>query len=74
MWLRQTSRCHLSLPTMSQPYRKCALALYINSEGNDVHPFLEPANLCDTTIGNEFPECDASLENTSFECCILTQN
>ena len=26
------------------------------------------------TIGNEFPESDASLEITGLQCCILTQN
>ena len=39
-----------------------------------VHPLLEPANPCDATIGNEFPESDASLEITGLKCCILTQN
>ena len=42
--------------------------------GNDDRPLLEPTNPCDTTIGNEFPESDASLEITSLKCCILTQN
>ena len=35
--------------------------------GNDDHPLLELANPCDTTIGNEFPESDASLEKYRFE-------
>ena len=26
------------------------------------------------TIGNEFPESDASLQITGLKCCILTQN
>ena len=34
---------------------------------NDDRPLLEPANPCDATIGNEFPERDASLEITGFE-------
>ena len=41
--------------------------------GNDDHPLLEPAIPCDATIGNEFPESDASLEITHLKCCILTQ-
>ena len=40
--------------------------------GNDDHPLLEPANPCDATIGNEFPESDVSLEITGLKCCILT--
>ena len=42
--------------------------------GNDARPLLEPANPCDATIGNEFPESNASLEITGLKCCILTQN
>ena len=53
--------CHLSLPTMSWPHRECALAIYIVTGNND-RLLLEPANPCDLTKGNEFPESDASLE------------
>ena len=35
--------------------------------GNDDRLLLEPANPCDTTIGNEFPESDASYGNYRFE-------
>ena len=57
---------------MSRPYRECALALYISMvTGNDDRPLLEPANLCDATIGNE---SYASLEITGLNCCILMQN
>ena len=42
--------------------------------GNDDCPILEPVNLCDATIGNEFLESDTSLEITSLKCYILTQN
>ena len=62
---------------MSQPYRECALALYISTvTGNDDRPLLEPEpdNPCDATIGNEFLESDASLEITGLKCCILMQN
>ena len=34
--------------------------------GNDDRPLLEPANSCDATIGNEFPESDGSLEITGL--------
>ena len=34
--------------------------------GNDDRPLLEPANSCDATIGNEFPEIDASMEITGL--------
>ena len=51
-----------------------ALALCIKVAGNDDCPHLEPADPCDATIGNEFPESDASLEITGLKCCILTQN
>ena len=54
---------------MSQPYHECALALYINDDG----PLLKPVNPYEATIGNEFPESDASLEITSLKCCILMQ-
>ena len=66
----------ISLPTMSRPYRECALASEYTSTvtGTDHRPLLEPANLCDQTIGNEFPESDASLEITGLKCCILMQN
>ena len=67
--------CHFSLPTMSQPYCECALALYINGDRQRWHrPLLGLAYRCDTTIGNEFLESDPSLEITSLKCCILTQN
>ena len=64
------------LPTMSRPYRECALASEYTSTvtGTDHRPLLEPANLCDQTIGNEFPESDTSLEITGLKCCILMQN
>ena len=42
--------------------------------GNDDSPCLEPANLCDATIGNEFPESDTSLKITGLKCCVLTPN
>ena len=51
---------------MSRPYRECALALYTVT-GNDDRPLLELANPCDATIGNEFPESDASLEMLHFD-------
>ena len=35
--------------------------------GNDDHPLLEPANPCDATIRNEFPESDAPLEITMLQ-------
>ena len=66
--------CHLSLPTMSRPHRECALVSYINSDRQRWHPLLEPANPRDATIGNEFPESDASLEITGLKYCLLTQN
>ena len=65
--------CYLSLPTMSRPHRECALALYIVTGNNDCL-LLKPANPCDPTIGNEFPESDTSLKLPVWGCCILTQN
>ena len=62
-------RCHLSLPTMSWSYRKCALALYINGDRQRW-----PSTFGARTIRIEFPESDTSLEITSLKCCILTQN
>ena len=64
----------LSLPMIPRAYHECALALYINGTGNNDCPILEPANSCDATIGNGFPESDASLEITGLKCYILTQN
>ena len=64
-------RCHLLLPTMSRPYHECALAFTSMVRGNDDHPPLEPANLCDATIGNEFPESDKSpFWTVAFWCRI----
>ena len=43
------------------------MPLYINGDWQrDDCPLLEPANPCDATIGNEFPESDASLEITGL--------
>ena len=52
----------------------CALAFTSMVTGNNDRPPLEPANPCDATIGNEFPESDASLKITGLNCYILTQN
>ena len=41
---------------------------------NNDRPHLEPANPCDVTIENEFPEGDASLEISGLKYCILTKN
>ena len=68
----------LPLPSLTtndaQPYRECALAFTSMVTGNDDRPPLEPANLCDATIGDEFLESDTSLEITVLNCCILMQN
>ena len=65
--------CHLSLPSMSWPYRESALGLYINGD-RQPWPFTFGASLSVWRNNrNEFPESDASLEITGLKCCILTQ-
>ena len=48
-------RCHLELPTISR-----IMCLSSMVRDNDDHPAMAPADPCDATIGNEFPESDVT--------------
>ena len=74
------SGCHFVPSLMSQLYRNSALTLVSDDPVHcsttlcAVSSVAVPLKLCDTTIANESPQCDALLEVIGLRLGILTQN